>query len=70
MTKVNHYLKTKDLFTLTVFALSSLTDTDECASNPCSNGGTCVNEVNAFSCNCIAGFTGVQCETSKLERHV
>ena len=27
------------------------------------NGGTCVDRVNAFSCNCRRGFTGVYCET-------
>ncbi|KAL9980408.1 hypothetical protein ACROYT_G008996 [Oculina patagonica] len=38
---------------------------DECASSPCLNGGICfLNEVNQFSCNCIPGFTGVQCETN------
>ena len=30
----------------------------ECASNPCQNGATCVDLVNGYTCNCVAGFTG------------
>ncbi|XP_022808679.1 neurogenic locus notch homolog protein 1-like [Stylophora pistillata] len=35
---------------------------NECASNPCTNGGQCKDEVNGFSCVCSPGFTGNQCE--------
>ena len=27
-------------------------DIDECASNPCQNGGTCVDDINTYNCNC------------------
>ena len=27
-------------------------DIDECASSPCKNGGTCVDAVNSFTCQC------------------
>ena len=40
-------------------------DINECSSNPCSNGGTCVDQVNKYLCNCQTGFTGVHCETGK-----
>ena len=36
---------------------------DECASEPCNNGGSCVDDGAEFSCACVAGFTGEQCET-------
>ena len=39
------------------------TDINECASKPCENGATCKDEVNAYSCVCAEGYTGVDCET-------
>ena len=36
---------------------------DECASDPCINGGTCSDLVNMFSCDCPSLFTGDTCET-------
>ncbi|KAK2160092.1 hypothetical protein LSH36_140g00016 [Paralvinella palmiformis] len=39
-------------------------DIDECLSSPCQNGGTCTDEVNGYSCTCVAGFTGTNCETN------
>ena len=41
------------------------TDIDECNSNPCQNGATCRDHVNSYSCTCVAGFNGTNCETSK-----
>ena len=35
---------------------------DECASNPCTNGGSCVNLRNGFQCICPDGSTGQICE--------
>ena len=40
-------------------------DIDECASNPCQNGGTCADDVNRYDCTCEAGYTGSDCETSR-----
>jgi hypothetical protein len=44
-------------------------DVDECSSNPCVNGATCTEStgsasiaVNAYSCACLAGFVGSNCE--------
>lgn len=31
---------------------------DECASTPCRHGGTCIDDVNDYRCNCYAGYTG------------
>ncbi|TRY63548.1 hypothetical protein TCAL_08301 [Tigriopus californicus] len=37
-------------------------DINECASEPCQNGGQCSNQVNAFECNCNGtGFRGQTC---------
>ena len=41
----------------------TFTDIDECSSNPCQNGATCTDDVNSYTCGCVAGYTGVLCET-------
>ena len=40
-------------------------DIDECASDPCQNGGTCVDQVNGYLCQCVPGYTDLQCQTSE-----
>ncbi|XP_062121853.1 protein crumbs isoform X5 [Drosophila sulfurigaster albostrigata] len=37
-------------------------DIDECISNPCSNGSTCIDMINNFTCSCIPGMTGRICD--------
>lgn len=36
---------------------------DDCAPAPCQNGGTCVDLVGGYRCDCKAGYTGSDCET-------
>ena len=45
------------------------TDINECESQPCQNSGTCEDQVNSFKCDCIEGYTGLQCETSDKRRY-
>ena len=46
-----------------------MTDFDECASNPCKNGGTCQNTINEFVCMCDGtGYEGVTCEDGKFSK--
>ena len=40
-----------------------LSDIDECQSGPCQNEGTCTDQVNSYSCTCVAGYTGDDCKT-------
>ena len=54
------------LFTVTGFAVV-LIDIDDCANHSCANGATCVDGTNDFLCNCIPGYTGERCETSKID---
>eukprot|EP00066_Takifugu_rubripes_P005794 XP_003970113.1 PREDICTED: fibulin-7-like isoform X1 [Takifugu rubripes] len=42
---------------------TSCRDINECASSPCLNGGTCVDEVSQFSCVCGKGWSGPTCQT-------
>ena len=37
-------------------------DTNECASNPCENGGSCIDDRNRFDCSCAPGYEGKFCE--------
>ena len=37
---------------------------DDCAPNPCQNGGTCTDGANSYTCTCAAGFTGANCEVN------
>ncbi|KAH3818161.1 hypothetical protein DPMN_119757 [Dreissena polymorpha] len=36
---------------------------NECVSDPCLNGATCVNGVAKYTCQCSAGWTGNNCQT-------
>ncbi|KAL4641272.1 fibulin-7 [Arapaima gigas] len=38
------------------------TDISECASNPCQNGGTCVDGVNQYKCVCPQNWSGSHCQ--------
>ncbi|XP_066298234.1 zonadhesin-like [Branchiostoma lanceolatum] len=35
---------------------------DECRSDPCQNGATCIDQLNGYTCECTAGYKGVNCE--------
>ena len=37
---------------------------NECASTPCQNGGTCVDQTNSFFCTCAAGYSGLLCSAN------
>lgn len=39
---------------------------NECDSNPCQNGATCVDELNRYSCTCQPGYQGTNCEIGNL----
>ena len=41
-------------------------DVDECSSYPCQSGGTCTDGTNEYTCVCVSGHTGENCETSNI----
>src|SRR4051812_37112565 len=60
-----HNLKHHDV-RRTSFAVKGIikyfVELNPCASLPCLNGGTCVNNESCFTCLCTMGFTGRLCE--------
>lgn len=42
--------------------VNTTSDWDECASEPCQNGGLCQDGPNSFTCECIHNYTGDTCE--------
>lgn len=36
---------------------------DGCDSNPCQAGGACSGDKYLYICDCVAGYTGINCET-------
>ena len=40
---------------------------DECSAKPCQNGGSCIDAIAGYSCFCVSGYTGNNCQTG--ERH-
>ena len=39
------------------------TELNECDSNPCRNGGECKDALNGYTCGCITGYNGTNCES-------
>ena len=48
-----------------IFFFVLTADIDDCAVQPCLNGGTCIDAVNDYSCNCVDGYTGKNCSVGK-----
>ena len=42
-------------------------DIDDCADQPCQNGGNCTDAVNDYTCNCVAGYSGKNCSVSEYK---
>ena len=42
-------------------------DINECESNPCLNGGNCTDLLAAYTCHCIDGYSGTNCETGMFQ---
>lgn len=41
-------------------------EVNECDSQPCRNGATCHNLINAYRCLCPRGYAGLNCEVKEL----
>ena len=49
---------------LTLYVVSCVTEIDNCVGDPCENGGTCEDGILTYSCTCVLGYEGDDCETS------
>ena len=47
-----------------------LPDVNECDPNPCQNGAVCNDGVNSYTCNCAAGYSGVNCEAGSWLQYI
>ncbi|XP_047455679.1 cubilin [Mugil cephalus] len=53
-----------------VSTLETTVQTLSCSSNPCHNGGTCLNLLNSYHCVCPSAWTGTNCATDVNECQV
>ncbi len=47
---------------LTAYCVHIVSDVNECSSEPCMNEGTCNDLVDGYTCDCPAGYEGIDCE--------
>ena len=45
-----------------IFDYNFRVDGNDCSTNPCQNGGTCVDGCNSYSCQCAPHYSGTNCE--------
>lgn len=41
---------------------------DECESDPCMHNATCVDGFQSYSCTCLPGYNGTNCEIGKYTK--
>lgn len=56
---LNNFIQLKTFYSVAL----RFSDIDYCADVTCNNGGFCVDGLSNYSCLCVAGYTGVHCET-------
>lgn len=47
------------------FRVPCFADDDECVSDPCLNGGFCLDDINDYFCVCAPGWNGKDCENGE-----
>ena len=65
---IKHFLFCKKVLSCTLLNVFLLADINECESNPCENGGTCMDLEDGYNCACELGFTGTVCQTGNSFR--
>ena len=57
-----HFYATNAHCLLTKNTKILLAEINECWSNPCVNGATCTDHVGSYSCQCVPGYEGTNCQ--------
>lgn len=42
-----------------------ISEINECLSFPCKNGGSCKDLINNYTCACVPGYTGYNCQLGR-----
>uniref|UniRef100_A0A8C8ZYJ6 Coagulation factor VII n=1 Tax=Prolemur simus TaxID=1328070 RepID=A0A8C8ZYJ6_PROSS len=58
----------REIFRDTERTVTRSADGDQCASNPCRNGGSCEDQLQSYICFCLPDFEGRNCETNKNDK--
>ena len=53
------------LIKLILFCTIHIADRDECSSDPCQNGGECIDVLDGYMCDCASGYSGENCENER-----
>ena len=48
-----------------MFLFNIAIDTNDCLTNPCQHDGSCKDGINGYTCSCVAGYEGADCETGE-----
>ncbi len=59
--------QTVQMITMNVSGTDCTDNNNECLSNPCLNGGDCVDQRNGYLCRCPSAWTGLRCQIEKDE---
>lgn len=43
-----------------------ISGTENCVSDPCRNGATCLERLNSFYCECVGNYTGLTCSSGGI----
>ena len=61
-----HNVNDKDSCVAPYIILNHLADVDECLNDPCLHNGICGNTQGSYMCSCVPQWTGINCQTGKL----
>jgi len=55
---------------ISVIISTTLSETDECLSQPCQHGAHCTDLIDGYKCSCMPGLEGANCEQGKVSLHL